>query len=583
LQVSRVKKVEVIAFLIAAAFLVLLGRLYRIQQVLADHYKAIADRQHRRVEVVSPVRGVIFTADGERLATSIKVNSVFADSRFVEDVDQTVSQLAPVLRLSKQETNQIRERLLNGSRFLWVKRKISQTEKRILLNLEIPGVYFEEEFKRYYPGRRIACHVLGFCDIDDHGLEGVELIYDSLLYGQEGKCECERDALGRRITRPGMLEIPAKDGLDIYLTLDSVIQHIVETEVDTIIREFNPVSVSAIVIDPQSGEILAIANRPSFDPNSAANYRQDLRRNRAITDMYEPGSTFKPFTFAALFENNLVSLQETIFCGNGAAAFGRRTLRDHVPHGELSVLDVIAKSSNIGTAKCAQRIQPEKLDSCLRRFGFSSPTGVDLPGEARGSLAPVGSWSKYTLTSLAIGQEINVTPLQMVCAFAAIGNGGTLYKPTILKRVVDKDGNTARTAQSVAIRKVIPDQTAATLKQALVKVVEDGTGTSAKSKFYSIAGKTGTAQKTLPGQRGYAQGKFVASFVAFAPAESPRIAVIIVVNEPRGRSYFGGTVAAPAAGRIIEKSLNYLRVPPDKETKDENANSRTEVFQNTGA
>jgi cell division protein FtsI (penicillin-binding protein 3) len=582
LQVPRVRA-DVIAFLITAAFLVLLGRLYRIQQVLADHYKAIADRQHRRVEVVSPVRGSIFTSDGETLATSLKVDSVFIDSRFVEDVGETVSQLARVLRLGNREINEIRAKAEKGSRFIWVKRKISQTEKRVVSGLEIPGVYFDEEFKRYYPGHRFACHVLGFCNIDDRGIESVELIYDSLLYGQEGKRECERDALGRKITKPGMLEIPAKDGLNLYLTLDSVIQHIVETELDSIMKEHNPVSATVIVIDPQSGEILALANRPSFDPNSASFYRQDLRRNRAVTDMYEPGSTFKPFTFAALFEEDLVSLEETIFCENGAAAFGRRTLRDHLPHANLSVLDVIAKSSNIGTAKCAQRISEEKLESHLRSFGFSSPTGIDLPGEAGGFLAPVGSWSKYTLTSLAIGQEINITPLQMVCALAAIGNGGTLYKPRILKRVVDKDGATVQVSQPIAVRKVISVQTADKLKHALTKVVEDGTGTRAKSKFYSIAGKTGTAQKAIPGQKGYAQNKYVSSFAAFAPAQSPRIAVVVMVNEPRGKYYFGGSVASPAAGRIIEKSLNYLRVPPDKEPKDGNADRKTEVFQNAGA
>jgi len=580
LQVSRV---NVVSFVLAAAFLVLLGRLYRIQQVLADHYKAIADRQHRGVETISPVRGCIFTADAEILATSLKVNSVFIDSRFIEDVDETVSQLARVLRLSNQEVNEIREKAQRGSRFIWVKRKISQTEMRVLSGLEIPGIYFEEEFKRYYPGHRVACHALGFCNIDDRGLEGVELIHDSLLYGQEGKREFERDALGRKITKPGMLEIPARDGLNIHLTLNSVIQHIVETELNSIMEEYKPAGAAAIVIDPQTGEILALANRPNFDPNSASRYRQDVRRNRAVTDMYEPGSTFKPFTFAALFEENLVRLEEIIFCENGAAAFGRRTLRDHVPHGELSVLDVIAKSSNIGTAKCAQRISEEKLNFYLRNFGFSSPTGVDLPGEADGFLAPVSSWSKYTLTSLAIGQEINVTPLQMVCAFAAIGNGGILYKPRILKRVANKDGTVVRISQPVSVRNIISAQAAAKLKQALAKVVEDGTGTRAKSKFYSIAGKTGTAQKTLPGQKGYAEGKFVASFVAFAPVESPRIAVIVVVDQPRGKSYFGGSVAAPAAGRIVEESLKYLRVPPDKGDKDEHANCTTKTTERTTA
>ncbi|MFH1422989.1 MAG: penicillin-binding transpeptidase domain-containing protein, partial [Planctomycetota bacterium] len=409
----------------------------------------------------------------------------------------------------------------------------------------------------------------GFCNIDDRGLEGLELMYDSLLYGLEGKREFERDALGKRINKPGMLDIPAQDGLDVYLTIDSIIQHIVETELDNLYKEHKPLSASVVVMNPQNGEILAFVICPAFDPNSAALYSPEVRRNKVITDMYEPGSTFKTFTFTALFDENLVSTNEIVFCENGLGKFGRRTLRDHTPHADISVIDVIALSSNIGTAKCAQRLSEEQFYSHVKNFGFSLPTGIDLPGEADGFLAPVNKWSKYTHVSLSIGQEINVTPIQMITAFSAVANGGTLYKPALLKYISNRDGTIVRESNPVVIKKVCLPETTAILKQALFKVVEEGTGKRAKSKLYTIAGKTGTAQKSLPGERGYSN-KYVASFVAFAPVDSPRIAVIVVADQPSGKTYFGGSVAAPTAGVIIEKILTYLKVQPDKETKDDN-------------
>jgi cell division protein FtsI/penicillin-binding protein 2 len=280
--------------------------------------------------------------------------------------------------------------------------------------------------------------------------------------------------------------------------------------------------------------------------------------------MYEPGSTFKPVTFAALLEQGLISLETQVYCEDGAWRTGRRTVRDHKPHGLLGALDVLAKSSNIGTAKLAGAMQESSFDSYIRKFGFSAATGIELPGEAAGQLSPVQKWSSYSRVSLAMGQEINVTALQMVCAFAAIANGGDLYRPRVIKRVVDeKGGVVVETGRKLAGR-VVSRRTCTELTRAMTEVVETGTGTRAKSEMYLIAGKTGTAQKGLPGEVGYAPDKFVASFCGFAPANNPQICVIVVVNEPRGTSHFGGTVAAPVAGRIIEETLIYLRVPGDR-------------------
>jgi cell division protein FtsI (penicillin-binding protein 3) len=564
---------EAAAFVIGACFLALIGRLYRIQQINGDYYQNLAGKQHRGLEYLEPTRGMVYTSDGQVLASSLLVDSVYIDSQFVGKQAQTALTLQRALRLSPATTSEVYRRIQEGDRFIWVKRKICDKEKEILQRLNIPGVFFAREFKRYYPAESRAAQIIGFCDVDDKGLDGIELTCDSYLVGIRGFREFERDALGNKITKPGMLDVPQVDGNHLFLTIDSVIQHITEKAVEDAYTEWKPVWVTAIVMDVRNGEILAMACRPTFDPNKPGNYAADRRRNYAVTDMYEPGSTFKPITFAALFEQKLVTLDTEVFCENGTYRLGRRTLRDHTPHDLLTVLHVIAKSSNIGTAKCAELMTNSSFDGYMRDFGLSSPTGIEIPGEAEGQLRSAGKWSKYSKTSLAMGQEINVTALQMVTAFSAIANGGTLYCPSIVKRVVSSEGDILLEHTRKAVRRVIGERTTADLTRAMIEVVESGTGTKVKSDKYMIAGKTGTAQKQEPGIVGYSPGKFFASFCGFAPASNPQICVIVVVNEPHGWSHFGGTVAGPPAKEIIEQTLIYMRVPGDRKKEDASADS----------
>lgn len=576
---------EVVAFVVGAALLTLVGRLYRIQRVNDHHYQTLAGKQHRGVEYLEPVRGDIYTADGQVLASSLLVDCVYVDSQFVGKPPHTALTLRRVLCLSPKATGHLFRRMQEGRRFIWVKRKISAKEKRVLKRLKIPGVFFAKEHKRFFPEGALAAQVVGFCDVDDRGLAGVEKVYNDYLKGARGLREFERDGRGRKwaaplrsrsLTKAGVREIPKIDGNHVYITIDSRIQHITEKVLDGIAREWEPLWAAAIVLDVRNGEILALTCRPTFDPNNPGRYSIRRRRNYAIADMYEPGSTFKPITFAALFKDKHVSLSSSIFCENGKWRVGARLLRDHKPYGWLSVLHVIAKSSNIGTAKCVRLMSEPRFASYIRKFGFSRPTGVDLPGEAAGQLAPVRKWSGYSLVSLAMGQEIGVTALQVAAAFAAIANGGELYRPHVLKRIVDHEGKVLVRPASQFVRRVVCEAACADLRRAMVEVVETGTGTRVKSEPYMIGGKTGTAQKQVPGVPGYAPDKYVASFCGFAPASEPRICVLVVVNEPRGWSHFGGTVAGPAVKEIIEQTLTYMRIPGDRERRyaDTTAQSR---------
>jgi len=572
---------EIVAFILGVLFLALMGRLYRIQQINEDYYQVLAGKQHRGVEYLEPTRGRVYTSDGQVLASSLLVDSVYVDSQFVGKAPQTAKVLQEALCLSPARAEELRKRIEEGKRFIWVKRKISEKEEEILRRLDIPGVFFVKEHKRHYPEAACAAHIVGFCNVDDEGLAGVESVYDEYLVGQRGMREFERDALGHRITKPGMYDLPKVDGSHIYLTIDSVIQHIVEKALDDAYEEWEPLWAAAIVLNVRNGEVLGMACRPTFDPNKPHLYSEKRRRNYAITDMYEPGSTFKPITFSGLFEQNLVTPDEKVFCENGMWKAGRRRLRDHRPHGWLTVNGVIALSSNIGTAKCAQKMLNETFDSYMRRYGFSTHTGIDLPGEAQGFLANVNDWSGYSLVSLAMGQEINVTAMQIVTAFSAIASGGELHRPHVLKKVVDQDGNVIGRTESDLVRRVISKETSHKLTEAMTEVVETGTAPRAQSKLYMIAGKTGTAQKKLEGARGYADNKYVASFCGFAPVSRPRICVLVVVNEPHGWSYFGGTVAGPPAREIIEQTLIYMRIPADRKTEDAGTVSQNTQSQGT--
>jgi len=551
-------KIVVVVILVSATALAL--RLFHIQVSSYELYAEIAKRQHQGYERIPPRRGDIVSADGRVFARSVETESVYIDSSFVTEPEQVVYLLKNLLSLDHKKALDIYRRIKEKRRFIWVKRHITPKESFLLRELELQGVFLTKEYRRAYPLGRVGAHFIGFCGIDGEGLAGIELSYEQYLRGIEGFYSFERDALGHKIVLPCHKYCEPKDGATVLLTVDSVIQSIVEEEADRLVEKWNPKNLVIVVIEPRSGGILALAARPSLDPNNPQDVTQEELANYAIGFVYEPGSTFKVVTASALLAYKKVRLDEEIDCHNGLFFFGKRPLRDHTPHGVMSFEQVIAKSSNIGTAQFALRLTPQEQYEMIKKFGFGSPTGIDLKGEETGIFRPLDKWSKYSQVSLAIGQEVGVTVMQMVRAFCVIANGGWFVRPHLVDRVEDTSGDVCYSDKGVKER-ILDEEVSRTMRQVLSLVVEDGTGKSAKSKYYAIGGKTGTAQKLDKATGRYSENEYIASFFGFAPVDAPRVVVGVVVDTPKGKSYFGGTVAAPAAKNIIEQTLMYLGVP----------------------
>jgi cell division protein FtsI (penicillin-binding protein 3) len=419
------------------------------------------------------------------------------------------------------------------------------------------------ESRRFYPNGKLLGHILGFAGMDNEGLSGVEEAFDDLLAGGEVAYVVERDALGRHVFPTDADYLRPAHGADLTLTIDEVIQYHVERELDRLMETSHPKAAHVVVMEPRTGAILAMAVRPEFDPNRAGRYRAADFRNRIITDPYEPGSTLKVFVAAAALDAGVVKLTETIDCENGRLPLRGGAMHDHHAYDRLSYAEVLSKSSNIGSAKVAMRLGPERLYEALRNFGFGERTGVELRGESPGVLPPVSRWSGRSIASVAIGQELMVSPLQLVTAASAIANGGWLVRPHLIERVRRADGVTVTEPERV--RRVVSARTAAALREALVAVAgPDGTAPDAAVPGYRVAGKTGTAQKAAHDRRGYAPGKYVASFLGMVPADDPRLVILVVVDEPQGKHY-GGQVAGPVFREIAGPALAYLGVHPETE------------------
>jgi len=460
---------------------------------------------------------------------------------------------------------------LDGPReFAWVKRKVSEDERRrVAGDKDVEGVGIVPEYRRSYPHGDLAAQLVGFVGLDENGLEGIELAMDSSLGGEKGFLTFERDAGGHLISSLGLPRRDPVPGSDIELTLDAVIQKIVEEELKALCEKWGPKGAMAIVLDPRTGDILAAASVPSFDPNRYAEYRPaDLRafaRARYVVDMMEPGSIMKPFVLSAALTEGLITEDTVFFCENGCWLIGSRPFHDVHAYGNLSAAEIIIKSSNIGAAKIGTRVGAQRLYSYLRRFGFGQPTGYAIQGETPGRLASPVAWTSFSLPSVCVGQEVCVSVLQMTLGFATIANDGVRMRPRLVRRVLREDGSWQEYPPREVCR-VIPASIAAQVRRLLCRAVEEGTGKPARQETYSLGGKTGTAQKLNPDGRTYSHSKFWCSFVAMAPADRPRIVVMMTADEPTkpvGR-YFGGTVAAPPVGRIINRTLAYLGVPPDK-------------------
>lgn len=539
-------------------------QLVRIQIIEDPRLSEKAQWQHRVNMRIEPKRGKIYDCTKKVLAMSVPVKSVWADPEHVASPAEAARKLSAVLGLGERC---LEEKLSRKKRFVWLARKVDDETAARVDMLSLEGVYLVDENKRFYPNGELLCHVLGFVGIDNEGLEGMELYADAFLRGKPGWRSTVRDRKGREILPFRSQNIPPIDGRDLVLTIDAVIQNIVEVELVRAWREFKAKGGSCIVMRPDTGDILAMANVPLYNPNDLEGSLAENRRNRAITDMLEPGSTFKVITGAAALDRGTVEMDDVFFCENGAFRTHGRILHDHHPYGNLTFLQVIQKSSNIGAAKVGMRMGEAPLHAYIRRFGFGERTGVDLRGEALGIVHPLARWSKLSISRIPMGHEVSVTPLQMLSAVSAIANGGYLMKPRIIDGIVDGAGNVLRSFPPEVRRRVIGGESSRSMVQVMKAVVsEEGTARRAILEGYTAAGKTGTAQKIDENGR-YSHSCFFGSFVGFAPADDPAIAIIVVLDEP-GPVYYGGVVAAPVFKKVSEKVLSYLGVPqviPDVE------------------
>jgi len=550
--------------LLLVGFGLLAVQLYRIQVLDHERFRKLARRQQVTSEVIPARRGTIYDRKFRKLALTREVESCFVSPVEVEDPAAAARTLGRLLGLdASQLARKIGEQRQRGRQFLWVKRHLSDREAARLQALTLPGVHLRQECQRVYPAKALAAHVLGFTDIDGRGLEGLEGKFDKVLTGTPGRRMLYRDGRRRRRTSGMAGSVAAQDGRDLVLTLDVAIQGIVEQELDRIMRQWEPKAATVIVMDVASGEVLALGNRPTFDPNQPGRAPAEARLDRAVACTFEPGSVFKPFALAAALEAGVLTLDDEIFCHLGYyKPYRARGLRDHKPFGWLTAREVVVKSSNIGMAIIGERLGAQRLHGAASDFGFGAPTGVELPGEVRGTLYPLERWNPTSVSRVPMGHEVSVTALQLLTAFNAFANDGVLVPPRVVRAIVDSDRGMGRRTERPPGRRVLTAEVARTmLRQVLADVVREGTGRRAQLTTYEVAGKTGTAQKLVDGR--YSHTRFVSSFLCVAPVERPRISVLVTVDEPAaGHSYYGGTVAAPSAARVVEEALLYLQVPP---------------------
>ena len=504
-------------------------------------------------------RGTIFDRNLREMAVSIDVESIVAHPKQIESPKIVARSLSKILRMNRKV---LAKKLYPKRKFVWIKRKVTPKEAEAVKKLDISGLDFIPEHKRFYPNKTLAAQLIGFTDIDDHGLEGLEFYYNDILSGSVVEYKVLRDARGRRFEA----ESPAgsaTSGKNLVLTIDSTIQYIAEKALAESVNAFSAKSGMAVVMDPRTGALLAMAQVPMFNPNALNGYNRKVWRNRIITDPYEPGSTMKIFSAAAAVESGSCSSSSIFYCENGAYRIGNHIIHDSHEHGWLSLQQIIKYSSNIGTVKFSAVTGPKYLFDTLRKFGFGEKTGIDCPGETAGSLSPYQRWTTVDAGTISFGQGISVSALQLITAISAVANKGILMKPYAVQAVTDYHGRLIKSFAPKIVRRVISEKTAGTLTRIMKTVItEGGTGVNAALDGYSVCGKTGTAQKIDENGR-YSNEKFIASFVGFAPVAAPKIAVLVVVDEPQ-KEHFGSAVAAPAFKTIAQKTLDYMNISPKK-------------------
>ena len=547
----------------------ILVRLLDLQVFKAEAYRDVAAQQGSGFRKLIGRRGEVFDRQLRELAVSLPVKSLSVNPRHIENPSEVTRRLAPLLGM---EEEQIFDRLKADRVHVYLKRRLDPEVSEAIREMDLKGIYLESESKRFYPAKELAGQILGFVGTDGHAWNGLELEYNANLRGTPDQIELSLDARRRSFGSQRSPRSTAGDSL--ILSLDSTIQFAAEQALRNAIESSQALNGSAIVMNPQNGEILAMASYPPFDPNLSNTDQARNQRNLAIQDEYEPGSTFKVVTIAAVLNEGLAELNEKVNCQVGTLRLAGKVYREAThSYGQLEVREVLAKSSNVGTIKLALRLGNQRLHDYIKRFGFGEPTGIDLPFEADGRVRPTSEWSKISIGALAIGQELSVTALQMLRAVSVIANGGYLVEPRVVRRILSPDGQLIAAPETVR-RRVISEETARQIREAMSHTVEHGTGSRARLSGFSGGGKTGTAQKFVGG--GYSKTKYVASYIGFAPLEKPVLASIVVVNEPVG-DYYGGLVAAPVFKEVMERALIKLGVPRDRPDSVQKASSRRQL------
>ncbi|GJL77478.1 MAG: penicillin-binding protein [Nitrospinaceae bacterium] len=538
------------------------ARLFFLQIINHEALAAQSEKQYAATTKIVYGRGTILDRNQNELAMNVEVESVYITPSKVVDKQHTARTLASHLQLDQKK---VYNKISSKKHFVWIKRKCDLKASEKLRRLDLPGVGFISEQKRFYPKRELAANVTGFVGLDNQGLSGVEHHYQSTLKGTTVRRVIEKDARGRNIGAIGQSGKSKTKSRDVVLTLDEVIQFITERHLKEQIEKYQAEAGTAIVMEPYTGEILALANFPHFNPNKYLAYPPQKWKNPAISSSFEPGSIFKPIAAAAALDSGAAKPNDLFFCENGKIHIGRVPIGEASNHrfGWLSLQNIIVKSSNIGAIKIAQKIGNQSFYNYIRKFGFGDKTGIDLPGESPGQLKHVSQWSDLSLASISFGHEIAVTPIQMVAALSAIANGGNLMLPRITKAVL-KNGKVVETYTPKGVRRVISEKTSRQMIEILKKTVKTGTGTPAALTGFEAAGKTGTAQKYDKVSGAYSKKDYLSSFVGFVPADAPKLVVLVMIDSPR-KAYWGGEVAGPVFRKISKEVLRYLNVPAKDE------------------
>jgi cell division protein FtsI (penicillin-binding protein 3) len=531
-----------------------LARLSYLQLFCYSEYLAKAQRQQQRIFEISPMRGTIYDRKGRELAVSLPMDSVFGDPAEITDVEMVARLLSRVLAAPADD---LETKIREARTPVRLARKLSPETVQRIADMNLRGVFFQKENRRMYPQRELAASVLGYVDVDEKGIGGIEYSLDKQIRGRPGRIMVMADGRRRWYDRR---ESAADPGASVTLTIDETIQYIAEKELARAIQDTHAKHGSVVVQDPSTGELLAVANWPAFDPNDAGAYPDDARMDRAVTAAYEPGSTFKVITLTGAIENGVTRPDELVDCQMGQILVGGRVIHDWKKFGVLSVRGILANSSDVGAIKVALRLGAPKFYRTILSFGIGQPTGIELPGENRGLLRPIENWSANSIGSLAMGQEVSVTPIQIISAISAVANGGTLYRPRVVREVRGGPGAAARPAAEP--RPVTDGRTAAQVRKMMEDVVLEGTGKAAHLDGYTAAGKSGTAQKIDPATGRYSAHEYVASFVGFAPVNNPVVTILVVLDSPVG-AHHGGQVGGPVFKRIAEQALAYLDVRHD--------------------